>query len=129
MTTPAQTTNETIDHDVLQRAVARLRTCWADCSKDPTPDDPRPGSLFHKYLPDGMEVTLYRMAYNFRVSFGETGALGGILDGYCYRDFETALRAAIAWDGVSPILDGWHRNPYTGMRRDDGDLLRERFAP
>lgn len=91
----------------------------------PTEEHPRPGALFHKYLPDDMEVTLYRQFFGWRVCLGETGDWGVVTNAYCYRDRDVALYAAVAWDGKAPILDGWHRNPFTGVRRENGDPSKE----
>jgi hypothetical protein len=86
---------------------------------------PRPEALYWRALPDGYEITVYRMLTNTRVCFGEQGEWGGIINAYCYRDLSRALEAAAVWDGTGDPLDGWHRNPHTGRRREDGDPSKE----
>jgi hypothetical protein len=89
------------------------------------PNHPRPSALYWRPLDDEREVVVYRMGYNWRVCLGERGTFGFIENGYCYKDPELALRAAAAWSGEGDPLDGWHRNPFDGRRRPDGDRARE----
>lgn len=79
---------------------------------------PREGAIYHRYLDDGWEVTVYRMAFNYRVCLGRVESLS-YEDAYCYRDRATALAAAASWDGHGPIMGGWHKNPCTGERRPE----------
>lgn len=81
--------------------------------------------MYWRPLSDEFEITVYRMGLNTRVCLGERGEWGGIFDAYCYRDSARALEAAAAWDGTGYPLDGWHRNPHTGIRREDGDPSKE----
>lgn len=85
----------------------------------------RPAALYWRALDEEYEITVYRMGLNTRVCMGERGEYGTILDSWCYRDPQRALEAAAAWSGTGDPLDGWHRNPHTGRRREDGDRTRE----
>lgn len=85
----------------------------------------RRGALYHRYLPDGLEIVVYRMLYNYRLCVGEVGPGGGVTDAFCYADKATCMRAAAAWDGTGDPPDGWHRNPMTGRRRAGGDPTKE----
>lgn len=84
------------------------------------------GAIYYRALDDGWEITVWRMAFNWRVCFG-SGL--GFEDAYCFADRGRALQAAMLWDGVGEILDGWHKQPTTGRRRPDGDPAREYTAP
>lgn len=82
------------------------------------------GALFWRALPDGYEITVYAMTFGkARLNYGEEG--GCILDGFCYESVGRAIEAATLWDGQGDPLDGWHRNPYTGRRREGGDAAKE----
>ena len=84
------------------------------------------GAIYHRALDDGWEVIVVRMIFNWRVCL--CNGLS-IEDAYCYADRGRALQAAMLWDGVGEILDGWHKQPHTGRRRPDGDPAREYTAP
>lgn len=88
-------------------------------------DSSRAGAIYCRPLDGDREVVVYRMLYNYRVCLSETGEAGMILDAYCYRDLAVALDAARTWDGCSPIADGWHKNPFTGVSRPDGDPAKQ----
>ncbi len=84
------------------------------------------GALYWKSLPDGYEITVYMMTFGkARVNHGEQGPLGCISNGYCYQDPGVALVAAALWDGEGDPIDGWHRNPFDGRRREGGDPDKE----
>ena len=86
----------------------------------------REGAIYWKPLPDGFEITVYPMTYGkARVCFGEQGPTGGITNAYCYENPTLAVVAASLWDGEGDPIDGWHRNPITGRRRENGDPNRE----
>lgn len=91
------------------------------------PTNPRPESEYWRPLDDEYEVVVYRMGFNWRLCLSERGAFGLILNGWCYPlgDRELVLRAAADWSGKGDPLDGWHRNPFDGRRRPDGDPTRE----
>lgn len=42
----------------------------------------------------------------------------GYRNRWCYKDLVTCLGAFGDWDGVGEP-EGWHREPFTGRRRDD----------
>ena len=89
---------------------------------------PREGCIYHRYLDTAQrrEVTVYRMAYTYRVCLSDGDGDALIEDAYCFHSEDVALAAAASWDGVAPILDAWHKNPCTGTRRTMRcDLCRE----
>jgi len=85
----------------------------------------RPEALYWRAIDDDYEITVYRMGLNTRVCMGERGTFGAILDAWCYLDPRRAMEAAAAWSGTGDPIDGWHRNPITGRRREGGDPAKE----
>lgn len=81
-------------------------------------------AIGYRYLDDGRVIVLYNMLTNFRIVIGDDW---NIENGWCYaRDrFGIAWAALLAWDGEGDPPDGWHRNPFDGRRRVDGDPTRE----
>lgn len=91
----------------------------------PKANDVRSGALYWRALPDGYEITVYPMTFGkARLCYGPQGGIG-YENAYCYASHERALEAAAVWDGEGDPLDGWHRNPITGRRREDGDPMKE----
>mgnify|MGYP000904736585 FL=1 len=45
-------------------------------------------------------------------------------DRWCYHSADAAVVAATVWSGEGEP-DGWHRHPFSGRRREDGDPARE----
>jgi len=83
------------------------------------------GALYWRALPDGYEVTVCAMTYGkARLCFGQQRA-EGYMDAFCYQDPARAIEAAKVWTGEGDPLDGWHRNPLTGRRREGGDPATE----
>ena len=60
-----------------------------------------------------------------RLCYGTQGYSGMIENGYCYRDPLLAIAAAVLWNGEGDPIDGWHRNPFDGRRREGGDPAKE----
>jgi len=83
----------------------------------------REGSLYWRDLGDGVEIVVYPMTFGkARLCYSEDGF---ITNGFCYQDPARAIEAAKVWDGEGDPLDGWHRNPFTGRRRENGDPAKE----
>lgn len=83
------------------------------------------GALYWRPLPDGYEITVYPMTYGkARLCFGQQND-AVYLDAFCYEDPARAIEAAKVWTGEGDPLDGWHRNPLTGRRREGGDPEKE----
>lgn len=81
------------------------------------------GVVAPKLLPDGRVAFLYRLMFTCAVCVGPL-ADGCYDDRWCYHS-EVAARAALdAWDGTGEP-QGWHRHPFSGRRRPDGDAARE----
>jgi hypothetical protein len=79
-------------------------------------------------LPDGSQICVYPMTFGkARLSHGEPGPLGCILNAYCYESRARAIEAAEVWTGEGDPLVGWHRHPITGRYRLDGDPATEHF--
>ena len=86
-------------------------------------------AVYRRTLDNGYEVVVYRMlGTNWRLNL-EDPDNWAILDGWCYSDRATVLRAAEQWSGEGDPLDGWHRNPYSGRRRTNGDPSTEYVYP
>jgi hypothetical protein len=94
-------------------------------SREPLGSGERPEAIYWRAINEDYEICVYPMGLNTRVCLSERGKWGGILDAWCYRDPARAMEAAAAWSGTGDPLDGWHRNPITGRRREDGDPARE----
>jgi hypothetical protein len=85
----------------------------------------RVGALYWRPLPDGYEVVVYPMSFGkARLCYGQQGE-DGYLDAFCYERPLRAIEAASVWTGEGDPLDGWHRNPITGRRRENGDPAKE----
>lgn len=81
--------------------------------------------IYQRQLDDGNEVTVWQMiGPQWRLCLGEQGSMY-YDNAYCYRDKTVALRAAEQWTGHGDPLDGWHRQPSTGRRRENGDPAKE----
>jgi hypothetical protein len=86
-------------------------------------DEPAP--LYQRDLGNGSEVTVWPMlGGKARVCLGPIGGLG-YEDGYCYARPRQAIAAAMVWSGEGDPLDGWHRHPFSGRRREGGDPTKE----
>lgn len=79
-------------------------------------------------LPNGRWAGIARLLYHWTMHAGEWGDMVGHSDRWCYRTFDDAATALNNWIlvGCAGKPEGWHREPYTGLRRD-GD--REWFEP
>jgi len=83
-------------------------------------------SIFYKELPDGHDVTVYRMALGrARICLGWVDDEVNVLDAYCYDDPALACVAAERWSGEGDPIDGWTRHINSGRRRIDGDPNKE----
>jgi len=85
---------------------------------------PRPEAVYYRALPDGYEICVYRMMFNWRVCYGPQ-EIPVIDDAYCYPTPEAAIRAASEWNGDGEPPVGWIKHPMTGRYRHDGDPERE----
>lgn len=87
------------------------------------PDRTKDGALYWRDLGDGQEIVVYPMTFGkARLCFSENNL---ITNGYCYQDPSLAVRAGKQWSGEGDPLDGWHRNPFDGRRREGGDPEKE----
>lgn len=122
-------TTGTTDTGTTERAtLEKLEMLFGRKLGDIDPKHERPDAVYWRPIDDDTEITVYRMGHgNWRVCYGDRGQWGGIAESYCYRDLELVLRAAAEWNGEGDPLDGWHRSPTNGRRREDGDPAREYF--
>lgn len=99
------------------------RHCGDTTELDRTVTD---GAIHWRPLPDGYEVTVYAMTFGkARLNYGTQGPMGSIENGFCYQDPRLAIQAAHTWTGEGDPIDGWHRNPFDGRRREGGDPAKE----
>jgi hypothetical protein len=80
-----------------------------------------------KEIGEGLYAAIKPMLFHWTLKVGEIGNTVTYLDRWCYADQAKAEAAIRAWDG-SGEPTGWHRHPYTGRRRDNGDPSKERVA-
>jgi hypothetical protein len=81
--------------------------------------------LYEKDLPDGRQVCVMLMIFNFRITIGDDLT---VFDGWCYpQDLgkEFVISAAESWDGEGDPPDGWIKQISTGRRRKNGDPNQE----
>lgn len=81
------------------------------------------GWAAHRVLDDGRVLAVAPQIFTYRLVIGPVGA-GWIDDCWCYHDLRTAVDQVGTWDGVGEPT-GWHRHPFTGRRRPDGDPAGE----
>lgn len=80
-------------------------------------------ALYARPLGDEYWIIVYPMTFGkARLCYA---TLTSIEDAYCYADPRRAIEAARVWTGEGDPLDGWHRHPSTGRRRDNGDPQTE----
>ncbi len=80
---------------------------------------------------DGRWVGIMRLMYHYTMHEGKIGDMVGHDRRWCYADFDLAVGALNEWmlRGFEGKPERWHREPYTGMRRPDGDASKEYYAP
>jgi hypothetical protein len=83
--------------------------------------------LAPKLLPDGRVAFIMRLIYTAAVCVGPLADDGGYDDRWCYHSAAAAHAALAAWDGTGEP-QGWHRHPFSGRRRPDGDAAKEYVA-
>ncbi len=81
----------------------------------------------------GWYKAVHPLMFTHMLIIGRVDDLVGYSDRWCYKDFDGARQAMLAWNGQEGTEpDGWHRHPNTGRRRelqDDGTWkeLTERY--
>lgn len=87
------------------------------------------GKTRFKLVGDGSSyVAIIPFLYTTAIIFGEVEIQSGYRDRWCYEDFDRALAAFEAWDGIGEP-EGWHRHPGSGRRRPKGEPAAEYLAP
>ena len=66
-------------------------------------------------------VGLHKYMFTTAILLGKMGDTTGFEDRWCYHSAAEAERALAMWDGETGEPEGWHRNPRTGRRRQDGN--------
>jgi hypothetical protein len=88
-----------------------------------TRDEITADALYRRDLDEGYMIVVYPMTFGkARLCYADDMT---IYNGFCYADPVRAVVAAVTWDGTGDPIDGWHRNPFTGRRREDGDPAKE----
>lgn len=83
-----------------------------------------------KRLADGRWGALYPLAYTTAIVAVEHGDTHSVAGRWCYHTAAAARAALAAWDGAPGTEpQGWHRDPFTGRRRTDGNPAMEYVAP
>lgn len=87
------------------------------------------GYHYARKLEDGRCIAIMELAFTTAIIVYRDKH--SIDDRWCYHDATGAVLALIDWAGRSyegePI--GWHRHPYSGRRRPDGDAAKEYIHP
>jgi hypothetical protein len=80
-------------------------------------------------LPIGADrwVGIMPLMFHWTMHVGTMDDRTGHSRRYCYRTFELAADALTEWAKLdfAGEPDKWHRDPYTGRRRTDGDSTKE----
>jgi hypothetical protein len=77
-------------------------------------------------LGDGLFLAITRLLFHWSLHVCEGGNYMTYVDRWCYQTQEMAEAALDAdWDGTGDAPLGWHRHPYTGRRRPNGDPTQE----
>lgn len=82
----------------------------------------------YRWLDNNRCILLKRMITNVRVCIADED---GVLNGWCYSFDRLPLVLVVLdkWDGEGDPFPGWHRNPFDGRRRTNGDPEHEYVAP
>lgn len=85
--------------------------------------DASEGASYYRVIDDASAVAVYPMTYGKeRVCL----LVANVIErGFCYASPARAREAAEVWSGEGDPLDGWHRDPFTGRRREGGDPAKE----
>lgn len=83
------------------------------------------GYLHYTELENGRDACLHQLAFTWAILADLTYC--GYGDRWCYHTYEDAYKALLAWglQGGDGEPQGWHRNPSTGRRRENGDPNKE----
>lgn len=82
--------------------------------------------LYERDLPDGRQISVLGMIFNFRLCIGDGKTAYD--DGYCYPQdlgLPFVLAAAEEWDGTNDPADGWTKHIGSGRKRPGGDPTKE----
>jgi len=79
------------------------------------------------FTPNGRWVGILRLLYHWTMHSGVVGDRTGHDRRYCYRTYEMALSALAEWTlrEFEGEPEGWHKDPFSGRIRPDGDPLRQ----
>lgn len=76
---------------------------------------------------DGRWIGVRPLIFHWTMHVGRIGDESGFDRRYCYATLPLALMALGEWKerNFEGEPSGWHRDPFTGRRRPDGDATRE----
>lgn len=68
---------------------------------------------------EGWYKAVHPLMFTHMLIIGQIDDQVGYTDRWCYKDFNSALKAMQEWDGKEGTEpEGWHRHPTTGRRRE-----------
>jgi hypothetical protein len=80
------------------------------------------GMTHYRQFDNGRDAAIQYYVYTYAIVADITECGHG--ERWCYLSLPRARAALAAWNGDGEP-DGWHRAPYSGRRRPDGDPARE----
>jgi hypothetical protein len=88
------------------------------------------GVAHARVLEDGRVGFIYRLIFTCALCVVNLEHADDVMyeDRWCYHTEASALIALNNWTGVGEPA-GWHRHPFSGRRRPDGDASKEYVQP
>lgn len=98
---------------------------WEASEREIAPPEWGP-TYYYRTIPEaGIAILVLPMlGGKARLCAAQLGDVGPY-DGFCYASIPRAIEAACVWSGEGDPLDGWHRHPHSGRRREGGDPSKE----
>lgn len=82
-----------------------------------------------KWLNDNECACIAKFIFTYAIVICKLNDTATVHNRWCYKTASSAFIALTNWDYPNQIEpDGWHRNPFDGRRRPDGDKSKEYVA-